>query len=86
MDRYWPERFTLMIGAVILAVLLFLGSGSPTAGSDAWFSAFADIVFTLGVKVLLPSWLVFRVFDTLFLAARRKPPLVTVLPEEPRRR
>jgi hypothetical protein len=72
MDRYWPERITFFIGALIACALVFLGSGAPTAGSDAWIGAFLSIMGVLGLKVLLPIWLVLRAFDVLFIDPRRR--------------
>jgi hypothetical protein len=72
MDRYWPERFTFFIGALIAGALLFLGAGASGAGSDAWIGAFLSIMGVIALKVLLPIWLILRAFDVLFIDPRRR--------------
>ena len=72
MDRYWPERLTFFIGALVACALLFLGAGAPGAGSDAWIGAFLSIMGTIALKVLLPIWLVLRAFDVLFIDPKRR--------------
>jgi hypothetical protein len=72
MDRYWPERLTFFIAALIAGVLLFLGAGAPGAGSDAWSGAFLSIMGTIALKVLLPIWLILRAFDVLFIDPKRR--------------
>jgi hypothetical protein len=80
----WPEKVTFSVATVIVLLLLFMGAtgpaettfGSPhpqypAAFSGEWLAAFADILFTVGLKVILPLWLVLRIFDLIFLAPRR---------------
>jgi hypothetical protein len=77
MDCYWPERVTFFVGALILGVLLFLGSTGHNAAkfSDEWMNALGDIMLTICFVVLLPLWLALRAFDIAFIAYRRNNPL-----------
>jgi hypothetical protein len=73
MDRYWPERTALFLFGLVVVVLLFLGQGSGTkvGYSDAWMDGFLTIIGHLAIKVLLPIWLLLRLFDGAFFAAKR---------------
>lgn len=68
---FWPERVTVFLGAMIIAVLCLVGSISSTAWSQEWFDALIDIFGgTIALKILLPIWILLRTFDSCFIEHR----------------
>jgi hypothetical protein len=73
MDRYWPERVAVFIGALVGFALFVLSAvaTAPTGFPDGWTDAFVSVYLMLLLKITVPIWLLLRVFDFVFLAVIR---------------
>lgn len=59
------DKFCLALFSLTTVVLFFLGETGPNPKflDGDWWTAYADIITTVGLKIFLPLWVLLRVID-----------------------